>query len=378
MGYYYANDIIEKLRTASQLIVFGAGNVANMVVECLQSEFYNLSIDYCMVSEVVSNPKQVGEIPVIDYTTAKRYVNESALILIAVAEKYLDTIKKRLFLNGYKNLLPLTFENDIWSLIRGNYYRNDRLMHEKPYLTMEEELHKVKFYGNAYPKTFRFYSARCHIDRELTEDISHYSWEIPIQVGADLAEKRICDICDNTGDHISKKNRQYCELTALYWIWKNDKSDFVGLGHYRRHFEIDEEQINQLTHSDIDVVLTIPIMDVPNVEVTYRRDHISADWDIMLEAVRQLSPNYLNTVKEMQSGKYYYAYNMFIMRREILENYCEWLFPILSYCEKHCDEKRDKYQNRFIGFLGEHLMSVYFMHHEKKYKIVHARKHFIY
>ena len=68
---------------------------------------------------------------------------------------------------------------------------------------------------------------------------------------------------------------------------------------------------------------------------------------------------------------------MFIMRREILEPYCEWLFPLLGYCEEHCAREREGYQGRYIGFLAEHLMSVYFLHHEKEYKIVHARKHFI-
>ena len=41
---------------------------------------------------------------------------------------------------------------------------------------------------------------------------------------------------DNTGDNISSKNANYCELTGMYWAWKNLDADYIGLAHYRRHF----------------------------------------------------------------------------------------------------------------------------------------------
>lgn len=373
--YYYADDMIQKLKKEEQIVVFGAGYMAYLAVSCLRNEPYTLPIKYCLVTEAKGNPKQIKEVPVIDYIDAERLVNKDTLILAAVVERNLDSVLEGLRLHGYWKILPLTYENDLWSLLRGNCYRDERLLQQKPYLTAEEELKETKDRMDA--GTLSIYTARCHVDKTLKEDISRFCWEIPIQVGAALTEKRICDVCDNTGDHISEKNRQYCELTALYWIWKNDRSDYVGLGHYRRHFELSEEQLRRLAGSDIDVVLTIPIMDLPDVETIYRRDHIGADWDVMLEAVRKLSPDYMEVVDRMQRGRFYYAYNMFIMRREILEDYCSWLFPILFYCEKHCEEKTDVYHNRYIGFLGEHLMSAYFQYHERDYKIVHAKKHFI-
>ena len=60
----------------------------------------------------------------------------------------------------------------------------------------------------------------------------------PIIVGANICKFRYANyISDDIGDNISDKNYKYCELTALYWAWKNlSNDDYVGLAHYRRYF----------------------------------------------------------------------------------------------------------------------------------------------
>ena len=58
---------------------------------------------------------------------------------------------------------------------------------------------------------------------------------VPIQVGAE-GKKDLGYTKDNNGDNISSKNPFFCELTGLYWAWKNLNADYIGLAHYRRHF----------------------------------------------------------------------------------------------------------------------------------------------
>ncbi len=374
---YYANDVYEILIRSRQRILFGTGLVAFEAANCLLGKPYRLLIDGFLVSEKRDQPDQVMGIPVYDFSSAQGVIDKDTTIFVATMGKHLPSIQKALKQHGYQNIIPMTFESDLWSLIQGNTYRENRLAQKLPYLTLEEELNKGSDGHRFRENKIHIYTVRSHMDKSLSEELSRFSWEIPIQAGAALTEQRICEVQDNTGEHISHKNREYCELTALYWIWKNDDADYVGICHYRRHFELDQERIKRLAGSDIDVVLTLPILNFPSVREVYRHDHVETDWDCMLEAIRILCPVYMAEAIELQNGNFYYAYNMLIARKPIFDDYCSWLFPILQYCETHCEKKDNAYQNRYIGFLAERLLTIYMKHHEKEYKIVHAKKHFI-
>lgn len=174
---YYANEVVEELRAGGQLALFGAGQVAFEVANCLMGKPYELKIDYCVVSQTEGNPDSVTGIPVIDLETAKKCLQKDAVILIATMEKYRIPIEDSLHKAGYSHILPLTFEGDLWSDIQGNYYRDYRLANGKPYLTLEEEIKKTETEREERP-SISIYAVKCHVDKPLREDMSLFLCEI--------------------------------------------------------------------------------------------------------------------------------------------------------------------------------------------------------
>lgn len=375
--FYYAKEVVQQLQQSETIIIYGARIVAKEVATTLMSDPYNFKIESFMVSDLEGNPQEIDGIPVICLEDGKeKYKN--ATVLVAVLEKYLDEIMISLKENEFKNVISLGFESDLWSGLRGNAYKYMCEKVGKKYYILEEELQNETVGDIVCRKNdVHIYMAKCHVDKAISKNLSEYDWEIPIQVGAALTNEVIADVRDNKGDNISEKNKQYCELTALYWIWKNDRSDYKGLCHYRRHFDVDDKMLSLLLHSDIDVVLTIPIFNYPSVGAMYCHDHSREDWDVLMEAIKVLEPDYAKTAERVQDGSFYYAYNMLIAKEDVFNSYCEWLFPILDYCNKKCGIKENPYQNRYVGFMGERLLSIYFLHNEEKYKIVHATKTFL-
>lgn len=193
-------------------------------------------------------------------------------------------------------------------------------------------------------------------DRPVTQDKPYI---IPIQAGAVLTERRCCAVTDHTGPNISAKNREFCELTALYWIWKNDVHDIVGLNHYRRSFQIKEEAILGVLQAH-DLIIPPPYYFRTSLAEEYEKYHIASDLALFLQTTADLYPQMADALREILAGNMLIPYNMFIAERELLEDYCSRLFAILFRMEKELDcEKRDPYQRRVFGFLAERFFTAY-------------------
>ena len=155
---------------------------------------------------------------------------------------------------------------------------------------------------------------------------------------------------DDEGDNISKKNNTYCELTALYWAYKNLKADYIGLCHYRRYLDINNIDINKY-----DVIL--PKKRHYYIETVYshfKHAHGSKPLDIVEEVIEEIYPEYAESYKKQMNKSSLHLYNMFIMKYDIFIDYCDFLFDILGKTEEQLGDF-----DRIYGHIGERLMDVY-------------------
>ena len=265
---------------------------------------------------------------------------------------------------GMKTIIPVTPDLDM-------QLRNDYL--EKHYTELGREFHKIDRYVSAC-----VYVAKSVFDAPLKNSCPLAPYNAEIQVGASVADKRIAEIADDKGYNISYRNKQFCELTALYWIWKNAGEDIIGLEHYRRHFILPANWKDKMASEKIDVILPTPLYVAPSLAQNYKDRHVASDWEFMMQYLEILYPEeYDKAWNFFETTNLYSPCNMFIMKKEILNDLCTWMFPIIFACAEHGGEREDTYQNRYPGFLSERLMTFFFENSRDKYRVVYADKNFL-
>lgn len=197
---------------------------------------------------------------------------------------------------------------------------------------------------------------------------------MPIQVGKALhPELDLGFQCDNTGDNISEKNGSYCELTALYWAWKNLKDvDYIGLCHYRRYFDY------TITPDNI----AKDMLNYDVIALTPRNNPFSASTDLNLlltqEDVAIAIQSLINAMPQYKNAAIKYLYNnnkvsqcnMFIMKWSDFEQYCEFLFTLLFRIEKNLLPHSYTRLRRNIGYIAENFQGLYFLYNNLHVKYI--------
>ena len=189
---------------------------------------------------------------------------------------------------------------------------------------------------------------------------------------------------DNREDNISLKNPNYCELTALYSMWKNCKADIQGLFHYRRYISRvekvrGEDGLNTLMTSSRNICKFAITQDMiinalKNADVICVRPFRNAFpileerkqycyWHDIRElnnVIREYYPDYTAALQHVYDNCEISACNMFIAGREIVNGYCTWMFDVLEKLEGRISlEGYDVNHARIYGYLSEFLLDVY-------------------
>lgn len=201
----------------------------------------------------------------------------------------------------------------------------------------------------------------------------------PIQVGS-AAEAFPGCVRDDTGDNIADKNASFCELTALYWAWRNTGDDYKGLVHYRRYFgrrPLSSDRRDILSFDELKAVLNgcDIVLAKPATYHVSVRDQLLMDCctpetlDRLDAAMAALHPESLPAYNAVFAGNRVSQYNMLFCRGGLYDEYCAWLFPVLFRLEGEIDLTGvGDYQRRLYGFLSERLLNVWALHRRLKVK----------
>lgn len=228
----------------------------------------------------------------------------------------------------------------------------------------------------------------CHKPCELPKDDIF----LPIQVGAAISNvklgiQRDDQVDGKPCDNISEKNQSYCELTAMYWAWKNIKKlypdlEYIGLNHYRRYFDFDHPNaiqdlfvrgVNETPRYSVNREKLVSLLRNFDGIIAKRKQyqyplyidyclcHISDDLRTLRAVIAEKFTEYLEAFDSvlMRNGALAH-YNMNIVGWNTFDEYCTWVFSVLEETEKRIDISHyNNVQKRIFGYMAERLWNVY-------------------
>ncbi len=197
---------------------------------------------------------------------------------------------------------------------------------------------------------------------------------LPLHVGH-AGKQDIGYLGDDTGENISEYNSRFYELTGLYWAWKNLDADYIGLVHYRRHFTT-QSRLSRLGKDKFSCVLKgeelrdilekydliLPKERKYYIESLYSHfcyhgpDSNKIALEVLRQVIQEYQPEYTVALETVMARSHGHMFNMFIMKKELLDAYCSWAFPILFELDKRLMEYSNR---RFAGVIGEFMLDIW-------------------
>ncbi len=212
----------------------------------------------------------------------------------------------------------------------------------------------------------------------------------PIQTGCDLAIEDLGMLRDACGEHQSAKNPHWCELTVLYWLWKNaleaePQCEYWGLCHYRRFMSLTRKPAGQqrkiglsefkacfekdFAHApqmgDFDLYLPEAYDAFPlTAEQDYLKHHDRPSWELMKEVLCKLHPEYKTSLDSFCAGyELHFALN-FVIRRCYFEQLMAWMFSLVEQWEQEMEQRGLEFEPRGTGFIMERLINVWYLYQQ--------------
>lgn len=358
------------------LVIYGAQGIALSAYEAIHDIFPQREVRCFAVTERGTNAGMLSGLPVLELAdlaeTLSDEEKDGTEILIATPENMMPEIEERLDDYGMRCHVRLTSSR----MAQMSGYRCARDKRFLPLMALPVGYNRAGIH---------MFMAKFYKDKPLSSRHPVPEWVAPIQVGAALCEECVANILDSDGVNISEKNVNYSELTALYWIWKNrlerralyKKDEYYGLSHYRRVLELSDDDILKLADNGVDAVLPYPMPYEPDIGEHHKRYLKPADWAALVKALEELQPEYAKKLPEILGQRYFYNYNIILAKKEVLTDYCAWLFPILERVEELSVPKGRDRADRYIGYMGETLETLYFMANKDRLCITHAGCRFL-
>lgn len=361
-------SIYDALKRTKEVAVYGAGVVAYNIASALKA-VYGIDILCYFVSDL-SNNHFFGGIQAEVYSEKKFYQYKEPLIVVATPEEYHGEIVKRLLADGEKPycLIDASAEYELMK----QFFRG-----RKSFMTVEDLPEAVAAKEADGGKNFEVYMARSIWDKPLKKTYEVPSWMISVHAGRSLAEQALSENTDDFAGGISERNRNYCELTVAYWAWKKRHASYMGLCHYRRIFVLSGHDIAKIMGNDVDAVLPMPFLCAPDASEQYFRYITRNDYAVFMEIISGLYREKQGDIVRILHSDSFYNYNMLIAKEKVFRQYCEFMFPVLFEMEDYFKKKGLQREDRYLGYFGELLTTIFFSLHYGDLKIVHAKRQWL-